>query len=67
MFNARRHVVLRVYSFDQDATDLLFIARVAMDLKNGENVECDFVGRLEFEDTQSGNPKIKSYGTWAVS
>ncbi|CVL13518.1 uncharacterized protein FPRN_12089 [Fusarium proliferatum] len=67
LFNARRHVVLRVYSFDQDATDLLFIAWVSMDLKNGEHVECEFVGRLQFEDAQGQKPKIKSYGIWADS
>ncbi|KAG8665099.1 hypothetical protein FPOAC2_14349 [Fusarium poae] len=66
-FNARRHVVLRVYSFDSAATDLLFIAWVAMDLKNGEHVECEFVGRLGFEGTEGPNPKIKSYGIWADS
>ncbi|XP_014558658.1 hypothetical protein COCVIDRAFT_24912 [Bipolaris victoriae FI3] len=36
--NARKHV-LRVYSSKADASDLLFIAIVAMDLKNGEHVE----------------------------
>ncbi|EMD96586.1 hypothetical protein COCC4DRAFT_65300 [Bipolaris maydis ATCC 48331] len=65
-FNTRKHIVLRVYSSKANASDLLFIALVAMDLKNGEHVEGEFVGRLEFQDTQSFNPKIKSYGVWAV-
>ncbi|EUC44948.1 hypothetical protein COCMIDRAFT_5801 [Bipolaris oryzae ATCC 44560] len=35
-FNGRRHVVLRVYSSNDVANDVPFIALVAMDFKNGE-------------------------------
>lgn len=67
LFNARKHTVLRAYSSNDAADDLLFIAWVAMDLKNGEHVAGEFIGRLRFENTDTPNPKIKSYAIWAVS
>ncbi|KAK6365704.1 hypothetical protein LTS17_011091 [Exophiala oligosperma] len=67
LFNARKHTVLRAYSSNDAADDLLFIAWVAMDLKNGEHVAGEFIGRLRFENTDTPNPKIKSYAIWADS
>lgn len=57
----------RVYSFDDKATDLLFIAYGDMELKNGEQVAAEFVGRLTLEHTETESPKLKSYNIWGVS
>ena len=37
-----------------------------MDLKNGEHVAGEFIGRLQMADTQSEIPRIRSYNIWAV-
>ena len=66
LFETRKHTVSRVYSSNNEADDLLFIAWVAMDLKNGENVAGEFVGRLQMADTQSQIPRIRSYSIWGV-
>ncbi|TPX12527.1 uncharacterized protein E0L32_000704 [Thyridium curvatum] len=67
LFNTRKHTVLRVFSANKEANDLLFIAWVAMDLKNGEHVAGEFIGRLRFDNARSSNPKIKQYNHWADS
>ncbi|KAF5696239.1 Type I inositol 1,4,5-trisphosphate 5-phosphatase 2 [Fusarium globosum] len=67
IFAPDAHAQFGAQVFTGTEADLLFIAWVSMDLKNGEHVECEFVGRLQFEDAQGQKPKIKSYGIWADS
>ena len=59
--------MLRVYSHDADATDLLFIGYVAMDLKNGKHVAGEFIGRVTIANPQSDSPRLQFYTVWAVS
>lgn len=67
MFDSRKHVVLRVYTQNERGDDLLFIAHVAMDLKNGKHVAGEFTARVEVADADSESPRLKSYSIWAVS
>ncbi|KAJ2893456.1 5PTase [Zalerion maritima] len=46
----RRHKILKVYTSDQDGSDLLFVAHVEMGLRNGKTVDGEFAGRLVVAD-----------------
>ncbi|KEF51077.1 uncharacterized protein A1O9_12859 [Exophiala aquamarina CBS 119918] len=56
-----------VYSHDESGSDLLFLAYVEMDLKNGMRVEGEFTGRCVIADVQASTPKLKLYSIWADS
>lgn len=58
--------MLRVYVADSDASDLLFIASVAMGLRNGKHVEGEFAGRLVIAGARGPNPRLSLYQVWGV-
>ncbi|KAH7013821.1 hypothetical protein EDB80DRAFT_381839 [Ilyonectria destructans] len=64
VISMRKHEVLKVYLSDNNASDLLFTARVAMGLTNGRNVEGEFTGRLVIADPQTASPKLLLYQVW---
>ncbi|KAJ3547718.1 hypothetical protein NM208_g1351 [Fusarium decemcellulare] len=64
VITSRKHEVLKVYSGNSDSSDLLFVARVAMGLRNGVKVAGEFAGRLVIADSQTANPKLKLYQVW---
>ncbi|VUC32627.1 unnamed protein product [Clonostachys rosea] len=60
----RKHKVLRVYTRAPDCNDLLFVAHVAMGLKNGKSVDGEFVGRFTISNAESKGPKLSLYQVW---
>lgn len=65
-FKSRRHYVRKVFISNENANDLLYISHVDMELKNGNKVSQDFIGRVQLVDAQKAHPKLKSYSIWAV-
>lgn len=62
----RRHTVRQVFSYDQQATDLMLVGDVKMALTNGKYLAGDFAARILLEKGLDGDPKIKLYQVWAV-
>uniref|UniRef100_A0A8H7N0F5 SnoaL-like domain-containing protein n=1 Tax=Bionectria ochroleuca TaxID=29856 RepID=A0A8H7N0F5_BIOOC len=60
----RQHKILRVYTRAPDCNDLLFVAHVAMGLKNGKNVDGEFVGRFTISNREPKGPKLSLYQVW---
>jgi hypothetical protein len=65
-FSSRKHILLKVYSCNENADDLLCISHADMELKNGQAVSQDFTCRFQIADPQGESPKIQSYNIWAV-
>lgn len=63
---SRKHSVSKVFVCKSDASDLLFIAHVAMGLRNGKEVEGEFCGRLTIAGAQGPNPRLTLYQVWGV-
>ncbi|KAH8784987.1 hypothetical protein F5883DRAFT_707940 [Diaporthe sp. PMI_573] len=61
---SRKHSVSKVFVCKSDASDLLFIAHVAMGLRNGKEVEGEFCGRLTIAGAQGPNPRLTLYQVW---
>jgi len=64
-FSSRKHILLKVYSCNENADDLLCISHAGMELKNGQAVSQDFTCRFQIADPQGESPKIQSYNIWA--
>lgn len=65
---SRQHVILKVYSSQPDTSeDLLLLGYNTMQLRNGKTVVLDFVARIVLEEPSSGEIRIKSCESWAVS
>ncbi|CAG9947759.1 unnamed protein product [Clonostachys rosea f. rosea IK726] len=62
----RQHKILRVYTRAPDCNDLLFVAHVAMGLKNGKNVDGEFVGRFTISNREPKGPKLSLYQVWGL-
>ncbi|CAH0019787.1 unnamed protein product [Clonostachys rhizophaga] len=60
----RKHKILRVYTRAPDCNDLLFVAHVTMGLKNGKNVDGEFVGRFTISNREPQGPKLSLYQVW---
>ncbi|KDE07898.1 hypothetical protein MVLG_01808 [Microbotryum lychnidis-dioicae p1A1 Lamole] len=59
----RRHTPTQVYTFDQEANDLMIHGKVSYGLKNGTSVEdVGWAARMVF--AQGGELKMKSYQVW---
>lgn len=64
---SRSHEVLRVYTMNQDFSDILLIGRVTAKFKNGKEVEHEFTARIVFEGDTRVDPKGTLYQIWVVS
>jgi hypothetical protein len=64
---SRLHKIKKVYTCNDDASDLLFIGRAKMTLINGKYLEGDFIGRAVYENLNSSDIKMKHFQVWGVS
>ncbi|KAH8761734.1 hypothetical protein BGZ57DRAFT_858122 [Hyaloscypha finlandica] len=65
--DSRKHEVLRVYSSNNDFSDLLLIGKLSAKFKNGREVTDEFIVRLVFRGDTTVNPKGSLYQIWADS
>jgi hypothetical protein len=63
---SRRHDVVKAFTHDRNAMELMMIGRVHMGLVNGNDVSQDFTAQVVLSRTQNGELRIKSYQVWAV-
>jgi len=64
---SRLHKIKKVYTCNDDASDLLFIGRAKMALTNGKYLEGDFIGRAQYENFNSPDIKMKYFQVWGDS
>ena len=58
--------MLKVYSCNQAADDLLLIGKMHAGMKNGEVVEIEFCARMMFQQGKEKTPKVNLYQAWMV-
>lgn len=63
----RRHEVAKVFVCNQECDDLMLIGNLKMELKNGNDVEGQFIARVQVEGVDSTAPRMKFYTVWADS
>jgi len=64
---SRDHKIRKVYTCNDDASDLLFIGRAKMTLINGKYIEGDFIGRAIYQNFNSPDVKMKHFQVWGDS
>ncbi|RVX75625.1 hypothetical protein B0A52_00978 [Exophiala mesophila] len=61
----RTHKLIRVYAFDTEANDLLIIGNAVQGLANEKTVSGEWVARICFEKSSTGDVQLKSHQVWA--
>jgi hypothetical protein len=62
----KKTCVLKAYTRNESADDLLCISHVDMELKNGSKLSQEFISRFWVASAQGASPKLQSYSIWAV-
>lgn len=60
----RKHTVKRTYVFDSTADDLMLIGEVDQKLRNGQQVQTQWVARLKFSRAADQTPRITYHKVW---
>jgi hypothetical protein len=64
----RQHRIVKVYTCNDSADDLMLIGVVTWTFNDGQSLEGPFAARAVVQSTgESGTPRLKSYQGWAVS
>ena len=66
VIDTRRHEVLKVYTTNTEADDLLLIGRVTVGYKNGETKEGEFIGRIKISYRHISHPRTQLYKVWMI-
>jgi hypothetical protein len=67
VFASRKHTVLSVYSASKDFSQILIIGNLVASLKNGNQVDTEFIAQIDLEGVGEGQPRGKLYKVWGVS
>ncbi|OCL08726.1 hypothetical protein AOQ84DRAFT_388639 [Glonium stellatum] len=60
----RHHEVLKIYTCNDAADDLMLIGSVTWGFENGQIVEAGFCARAVIDDSYSEKPKLQLYQGW---
>ena len=61
------HTIHKVYTNQQDASDIMILGTLKSTLSNGRSFEMEFAAQALFRDTTSRPVEAEHYKIWAVS
>jgi len=64
---SRKHTVLSVYSASKDFSNILIVGNLIASLKNGNQVDTEFIAQIDLEGVGEGEPRATLYKVWGVS
>jgi len=64
---SREHKIRKVYTCNDDASDLMMIGKAKMGLMNGKHLEGDFLARAVYENINSPDIKMSYFQVWGDS
>lgn len=56
-----------MYSASEDFSNILIIGNLVAGLKNGKQVDTEFIAQIDLEEVREGKPRAKLYKVWGVS
>lgn len=65
--SSRRHTIHKVFPFSAQDNEFMLYGSVAMELRNGSNVDVDWAARAEIEKGDDGKWRMKFYQVYLVS
>ena len=62
----RYHAITKVFSATANGSDLLMIGNAVLRLKNGAEIEGDFIGRAVIQGVDTADPRLSFFQAWGV-
>ena len=61
-----KHDVLKLYAHGAEGKELMMLGRIRVNYVNGVDEDADFAARVEIEDDDAGQPKLKFFQGWVT-